>query len=82
MLTRTCPRVADALWRDTLVDAAMLREWLIGIGRRRLHAHCPPLRSVRALKGGGLPSRNSIASTCPHIGTRERTSADQDEHSP
>jgi len=34
MLTRTCPRVADALWRDTLVDAAIFREWMIGIGRR------------------------------------------------
>jgi CRP-like cAMP-binding protein len=33
-LTRTCPRVADALWRDTLVDAAIFREWMIGIGRR------------------------------------------------
>jgi len=33
-LTRRCPRVGDALWRDTLVDAAVFREWMIGIGRR------------------------------------------------
>jgi CRP-like cAMP-binding protein len=33
-LTRTCLRVGDVLWRDTLVDAAIFREWMIGIGRR------------------------------------------------
>jgi CRP-like cAMP-binding protein len=33
-LGRRCPRVADVLWRDTLVDAAIFREWLLGIGRR------------------------------------------------
>ncbi len=33
-LTRDCPRIGDALWRDTLVDAAIFREWMIGIGRR------------------------------------------------
>jgi hypothetical protein len=32
-LTRTCPRVGDVLWRDTLVDAAIFREWMIGLGR-------------------------------------------------
>jgi CRP-like cAMP-binding protein len=31
---RTCPRVADILWRDTLIDAAVFREWMMGIGRR------------------------------------------------
>jgi len=29
-----CPRVADVFWRDTLIDAAVFREWMIGIGRR------------------------------------------------
>ncbi|MEA1835274.1 Crp/Fnr family transcriptional regulator [Methylobacterium durans] len=28
------PRVAAILWRDTLVDAAIFREWMIGMGRR------------------------------------------------
>ena len=31
---RECPRIADILWRDTLIDAAVFREWMIGIGRR------------------------------------------------
>jgi CRP-like cAMP-binding protein len=33
-LMRQRPRVAAALWRDTLVDASIGREWLTGVGRR------------------------------------------------
>ncbi|HEY7384918.1 MAG TPA: Crp/Fnr family transcriptional regulator [Beijerinckiaceae bacterium] len=33
-LTRRCPRIGDVLWRDTLIDAAIFREWMVGIGRR------------------------------------------------
>jgi CRP-like cAMP-binding protein len=28
------PRVARALWRDTLIDAGVFREWMVGLGRR------------------------------------------------
>jgi CRP-like cAMP-binding protein len=31
---RRHPNLSDILWRDTLVDAAMFREWMIGLGRR------------------------------------------------
>jgi CRP-like cAMP-binding protein len=33
-LTEHFPRIAAALWRDTLIDAAIFREWLAGVGRR------------------------------------------------
>ncbi|WP_128566053.1 Crp/Fnr family transcriptional regulator [Methylobacterium crusticola] len=33
-LTARFPRVAAAFWRNTLVDAAVFREWMIGMGRR------------------------------------------------
>lgn len=33
-LTRRHPGIAAALWRDTLVDAAIFREWMTNIGRR------------------------------------------------
>lgn len=36
-LIRARPGVADALWRDTLIDAAGFREWLAGLGRRSAH---------------------------------------------
>jgi CRP-like cAMP-binding protein len=29
------PRVAGAFWRETLIDAAIFREWMVGIGRRK-----------------------------------------------
>ncbi len=37
-LCRRYPRIASALWRDTLIDAAIFREWMIGIGRRAAYA--------------------------------------------
>jgi CRP-like cAMP-binding protein len=33
-LTRRFPGIAAAFWRDTLIDAAIFREWMIGLGRR------------------------------------------------
>lgn len=31
------PNLAATLWRDTLIDASIAREWLAGIGRRTAH---------------------------------------------
>ncbi|MFL5078333.1 MAG: Crp/Fnr family transcriptional regulator [Microvirga sp.] len=28
------PRIADVFWRDTLIDAAIFREWIANVGRR------------------------------------------------
>jgi CRP-like cAMP-binding protein len=33
-ITESYPRIARALWRETLVDAAVYREWMASIGRR------------------------------------------------
>jgi CRP-like cAMP-binding protein len=33
-LTRTRPNVAAAFWRETLIDAAIFREWVVDLGRR------------------------------------------------
>ena len=33
-LTRQYPGIAGAFWRDTLIDAAIFREWMVGLGRR------------------------------------------------
>jgi len=32
------PRIASALWRATLIDAAIFREWMTNIGRRQAYA--------------------------------------------
>jgi CRP-like cAMP-binding protein len=31
------PTIANALWRDTIVDAAMFRLWMVGLGRKSAH---------------------------------------------
>lgn len=33
-LIRRCPRIGHAFWRDTLIDASVFREWMLGLGRR------------------------------------------------
>jgi CRP-like cAMP-binding protein len=36
-ITENHPRIARAIWKDTLVDAAVFREWITNIGRRNAH---------------------------------------------
>jgi CRP-like cAMP-binding protein len=33
-LTHGQPRIADAFWRDTLIDASTFREWIVNVGSR------------------------------------------------
>jgi CRP-like cAMP-binding protein len=33
-VARECPTVAEALWKDTLIDASIFREWVLNVGRR------------------------------------------------
>lgn len=61
-LTRRCPRIGDAFWRDTLIDAAVFREWMMGIGRRSAytriaHVLCELLVRLRAV---GLANGHDI----------------------
>lgn len=34
LLYRRQPNLADLFWRDTLIDAAMFREWIVNVGQR------------------------------------------------
>jgi CRP-like cAMP-binding protein len=36
-LIRTRPTVGDIFWRDTLLDAAVFREWIVNVGQRAAH---------------------------------------------
>lgn len=54
-LMRQHPRLGDLFWRDTLIDAAIFREWMVGLGRRSSHgriAHllCELLVRLRAVE--------------------------------
>ena len=44
---RQCPRIADLMWRDTLIDAAIFREWMVGIGRRS-HTRALPMSCAKS----------------------------------
>jgi len=53
-LTRSHPRLGDLLWRDTLIDAAIFRQWMVGLGRRSArsrvaHLLCELLVKLRAV---------------------------------
>ncbi|KAB1080591.1 Crp/Fnr family transcriptional regulator [Methylobacterium soli] len=49
-LTARFPGLAAALWRDTLIDAAIFREWMIGIGRKSAHGRIAHLFCEMYLK--------------------------------
>jgi CRP-like cAMP-binding protein len=36
-LIRRCPRIGDAFWRETLIDASIFREWVVNLGRREAY---------------------------------------------
>ena len=36
-LTENYPGIGRAFWRDTLIDSAVFREWMVGMGRRTAH---------------------------------------------
>jgi CRP-like cAMP-binding protein len=62
-LCRAHPAISDALWRDTLIDAAIFREWMTSIGRRDAkqriaHVLCELLLRLDAV---GLVQNNRFA---------------------
>ncbi|WP_245198770.1 Crp/Fnr family transcriptional regulator [Jiella mangrovi] len=53
-LCKSRPRVAAALWRETLIDGAIFREWIVGLGRlsghsRTAHLLCELAMRMRAV---------------------------------
>jgi CRP-like cAMP-binding protein len=49
-LTARFPNIAAVLWRDTLVDAAIFRAWMISMGRRSAYGHLAHLLCELYLK--------------------------------
>ena len=60
---RAHPRIGDVFWRDTLIDAAVFREWVTNVGRREAygriaHLLCElfvRLRAVGLTNGDSYP---------------------------
>jgi CRP-like cAMP-binding protein len=62
-LIRRSPTTGDLLWRDTLIDAAIFRAWMVGLGQRSARGHmahlvCEVFTRLRAV---GLTDGNA----CP-----------------
>jgi CRP-like cAMP-binding protein len=54
-LMRHHPRLGDLFWRDTLIDAAVFRQWVVNVGRRQAparmaHVLCELLVRLRAVE--------------------------------
>src|SRR3954471_3320355 len=61
-LCHSQPRVADIFWRDTLIDAAIFREWIVNVGGREAygriaHVICEVFLKLNAV---GLATGNSF----------------------
>jgi len=54
VLTARFPGLLHTFWRDTLIDAAIFREWLIGVGRRTAHERIAHLICEMLLRFRGV----------------------------
>lgn len=66
------PALAEALWRDTLIDASIFREWVLNVGRRDAksriaHMLCE-FAARREQAGLGSPERFELPMTQEQIG--------------
>ena len=49
-ITERYPRITRAIWKDTLVDAAIFREWMASIGRRSAYQRIPHIMCEMVVK--------------------------------
>jgi CRP-like cAMP-binding protein len=61
-LTHSHPHLTDLLWRTTLIDAAIYREWIVNVGSRDAHSRIAHLicEMYFRLKAVGLTSGHSF----------------------
>ena len=56
------PKITRALWRESLIDAAIAREWLTGLGRRDAYARVAHLicEQYHRMKAVGLAQKGML----------------------
>ena len=56
------PKITRALWRESLIDAAIAREWLTGLGRRDAYARVAHLicEQYHRMKAVGLAQKDML----------------------
>jgi CRP-like cAMP-binding protein len=70
-LLRSHPALADALWRDALIDASIFREWVLNVGRRDARSRVAHMlcefAARREAAGLGSPERFELPMTQEQI---------------
>lgn len=65
------PAIAEALWRDSLIDASVFREWVLNVGRRDAKARIAHMlcefAARREIAGLGSPERFELPMTQEQI---------------
>ena len=71
-LTRANPNIAEVLWRDTLIDSSIFREWIVNVGQRpavsRLAHIVVELRTRLAVTGRAVGDTFEMPLTQEQIG--------------
>lgn len=55
------PALAEALWRDCMVDAAILSQWVVNVGRRDAKSRLAHLLCEMAMRVQGAPGGNRFS---------------------
>jgi CRP-like cAMP-binding protein len=70
-LVRERPTIAEALWRDTLIDASIFREWVLNVGQRDARSRIAHMLCEFAVRreaaGLGTPERFELPMGQEHI---------------
>lgn len=71
-LIKDRPKIGKALWRDTLVDASIFREWVLNVGQRDAKSRIAHMLCEFAVRreaaGLGTPERFDLPMSQEHIG--------------
>lgn len=70
-LSQSHARIGEALWRDTLIDASIFREWVLNVGRRDARSRVAHMLCEFAVRrnaaGLGAPERFELPMTQEQI---------------
>lgn len=58
--TARYPAIAEALWRDCMVDAAILSQWVVNVGRKDAKQHIAHLICEMAMRIGGSRAQDGF----------------------
>ncbi|WP_331043605.1 Crp/Fnr family transcriptional regulator [Sphingomonas sp.] len=70
-VSRDRPAIAEALWKDSLIDASVFREWVLNVGRRDAKSRVAHMLCEFAVRreaaGLGSPERFELPMSQEHI---------------